>query len=454
MTYGSFRFFPAPIMGFDVEALKTEAGERLADKVTLTFAGTLLNTDDLAVNDTATMIGLRDGLVNALSGDNQEFVLRHHVGSTAASGTSIISGIYPRVEGLSFAEGNYINTLDYSFSLIYETNLVSGVVPIDSYSDDWDFSEDASNRVIRITHNVNAKGINTTISGGLSNALENARTWVNARMGTSTIPSGLPQFSDSGTLGTFVEQKYRSEAASVTDGTYSASEEITQASGTYAHSYTAQFQQDGAGIVVLSINGNVEGLGRFDTAIDAAVSGWNVFVSPALSGMAAGIYTELSGTRTLNSNPQSLSVTKDVFSGRVGYSISFNDDPEDNLPSGIAEFSVNKQIKLPIRKKAIFPIPSRIAGSIIQDIGTPTDGSIVVNGTAKGEVDTQLDYVKTFCSDQINILRPNAALYNELWFGDFNKTENEDQKTFSFNVTWNFTDNLTNVPDPSGEVSF
>ena len=400
------------------------------------------------------MVALRDTLVNALSGDGQEFVLIHHIGSTAASGTNIISGIYPRVEGLSFGEDIYVDSLDYSFSLVYETNLVSGAVPIESYSDDWDFEEDPSNRVIRISHQVDAKGVNTIISGAASNALQNARTWVNSRMGIGTIPSGFPQFCDSGTLGTLQIQKYRKEAGSVTDGTYSASEEITQASGTYAHSYTAQFQQDEAGITTLSLNGNIEGLGRFDVAIDAAVSGWNVFVSPALSGIAGGIYTELSGTRTLNNNPQSLSVTKDVFSGRVGYSITYNDDPEDNLPSGIAEFSVTKQIKLPTRKKAVFPIPSRIAGSIVQDVGTPTDGSIVINGTAQGVVDTQLSYVKNFCSDQINILRPNAALYNELWFGDFNKTENDDQKTFSFSLTWNFTDNLTNVPDPSGEVVF
>ena len=106
-------------------------------------------------------------------------------------------------------------------------------------------------------------------------------------------------------------------------------------------------------------------------------------------------------------------VTKDIYGGRVGYSVTYNDDPLDALPSGIAEFNVSHQIKLPIRKKAIFGIPSRIAGSIIQDIGTPTDGSIVINGTAKGVVDTQLDYVKSFCEDGINALRPNSALYNE-----------------------------------------
>jgi len=455
MTYGSFRLNPAPVMAFDVEAIKTDAGERLTDKITLSFAGSLLNLDNLPSGDTATMIGLRDDLVNALSGDNREFVLLHHIGSTQPQGTPIISGIFPRVEGLTIEEAVYVNKLNYSFSLVYETNLASGTVPIESYSDDWGFEEDASNRVIRITHDVNAKGINTSISGGASNALQNAQTWVNARMGVDTIPSTLPQFVDSGTIGVFTLQKYRSESASTTDGTYSANEEITQASGAYAHNYTAQFQQDEQGVTTLSLNGNIEGLGRFDAAIDNAVSGWNTVVSQEVSGTAFGVYVEFGGGGTLNVNKvQSLSVTKDVFGGRVGYSVSYNDDPQDDLPSGIVEFSINKQIKLPIRKKAVFPIPSRIIGSIVHDIGTPTDGSIVINGTAQGVIDTQLDYVKNFAEDEINSLRPNVALFNELFFTDFNQTENEDQKTFSFNISWAFTDSLSNVPSPSGEISF
>jgi len=455
MRYGDYRFNPAPLMSFDMEPLKTAVGDRLADRVTLSFAGTLLNLPQVTSGDAATMIALRDELVSALSGDGREFQLLHHIGSTQPSGTVIISNVFPRVENLSFAEDNYVDTLTYNFTLAYETNLVSGAVPIQSYSDDWGFEEDASNRTIRISHDVGAVGINTTVSGGANNALENARTWVNARMGVDTIPSSLPQFCDSGTIGTFTLQKYRTESASVTDGSYNATEEITQASGTYAHNYTAQFQQDDQGVTTLSLNGNIEGLGRFDTAIDNATIGWNSYISPNLSGLAQQCYESLSGVRTLNlSKVQSLSVTKDIYGGRVGYSVTYNDDPSDDLPSGIAEFSITEQIKLPIRKKAIFGIPSRIAGSIVHDIGTPTDGSIVINGTAKGVIDSQLEYVRNFCEDEVNALRPNAALYNELFFTDFNKTENVDQKTFSFSVSWAFTDSLANVPDPSGEISF
>ncbi len=457
MKLGSYRFDPAPFMTYDQESLTTEAGERLADRVTLSFTGTLLNLTDLGSGDAAAMIALKEAMVNALSGEKQEFQVLHHLNSTQAQGTPIMSGIYPRVEGLTFEEGTWTDRIGYSFTLAYEANEVSGLVPIASYSDNWEFQESAENLVIRASHSVSAQGINTIGSGGASNAIINARKWINARLGSGTVPtpSGFPFFVDSTRLGGITTQSYRTESVSLTDGSVEASEDLVLNSGLYANNYTLQFQQDDAGITTISINGNIEGMGRFDDAEVRAVSGWTNNVQPSLSGWASSGYTALGGTSTLNvAKVQSLSATNDLFHGRVGYSVSYNDDPLDNLPSGIAEFNINKQITLPIRKIVGFEIPSRIAGSIIHDVGTPTDGNISINGTAKGVLDTQLPYVKEFCEDEINALRPNVALYNELWFTTFNQTENQDQKTFSFNVTWAYTDSLGNVPSSSGDISF
>jgi hypothetical protein len=455
MYYGAYRFNPAPLMSYGQEPLTNDSGDRLADSVTLSFEGVLLNTANITSGDASAMIALRDSLIAALSGNGHEFQLYHHINSTSPQGTPIISGIYPRVEGLTFDAGIWVDQIPYSFDLSYTTNYVSGAVPISSWSDDWDFQEDNSNRSITISHSASAKGINTTVSGGASTALANARTWVLARMGVSTVPVGFPSFAETGITGNTKWERYRTEAANVTDGTYSAKEDMVMASSSgYLHNWTAQMQTDTAGVTVVTINGNVEGLGRWDAATDNAVSGWNVNVQPSLSGIANAVYVEMSGGGTLNVDKvNSLSITRDTFNGRIGYSVTYDDDPQ-SLPSGISEFSITKQIKIPIRKKAVFEIPSRIAGSIVHDIGTPTDGSIAINGTAKGVIDTQLQYVKEFCEDQINALRPNGALYNQLWFTEFNKTENDDQKSFSFNVNWAYTDNLSSVPDPSGEVSF
>jgi hypothetical protein len=431
------------------------AGLRISDKVTLSFTGTVLNLNNITSGDAAALITERNTMINALSGNNREFKLLHNIGSTSVAGTPIISGIYPKVEGLSFDAGTWNNQIPYSFDLVYETNYVSGAVPVEDYSDAWDFSEDEGTRTIRASHAVSAKGINTAISGAASTALDNAKTWVNARMGISTLPAGYPAWAQSGFTSNQKFQKYRTEAISTTAGTFAATEDIVLASGNFAHSWTAQLQKDSDGITTLSLNGNIEGLGRWDVATDMAVSGWNVNVSPILAGLANEIYIEMSGLGTLNtSKVQSLSVTKDEFNGRVGYSVSYNDDPTDNLPSGIAEFDINKQIKLPIRSKAVFAIPGRAQGSILHDIGTPTDGAITIAGTAKGVLTTQLDYVKTFCEDEANLLRPNFAQYNQLWLTDFSKTENEDQKSFSFSIAWAYTDNLTSVQSPSGIISF
>jgi len=341
MYVGSYRLNPAPLMAYSQAPLTNDVGDRFADQVTLSFAGTLLNLANLGSGDASNMITLRDNLIAALSGQGNEFRLLHHLGSTSPSGTPIISGVYPRVEGLTFDQGIWVDRIDYSFDLIYETNYVSGSVPISAYGDNWEFQENSDNRVIGISHSVNAKGINTAISGGASTAMENARVWVNARMGVGTIPSNLPSFADSGTLGSFAVQKYRTESASETAGTYEAREEITMASGHYANNWTAQFQQNEEGITTLTLNGSIEGLGRFDAAIDHAVSGWNNHVQPQLSGLASAIYTELGGTRDLNVDKvQSLSVTRDTYNGRVGYSTSYNDDPSDDLPSGISEFNI------------------------------------------------------------------------------------------------------------------
>ena len=457
MKLGSYRFEPAPFMTYDQESLTTEAGERLADRVTLSFTGTLLNLTDLGSGDAGAMIALKEAMINALSGEKQEFQVLHHINSTEVQGTPIMSGIYPRVEGLTFEEGTWVDRIGYSFTLAYEANEVSGLVPIVSYSDNWEFQESAENLVIRASHSVSAQGINTIGSGGGSNAIVNARKWVNARMGTDMLPvaSGFPFFVESGRLGGLTTQSYRTESVSLTDGSVEATEDIVLNSGMYANNYTLQSQKDDAGITTVTLNGNIEGMGRFDVAEIRAVSGWTNNVQPALAIWAASGYTSLGGTETLNVNKvQSLSATNDLFHGRVGYSVSYNDDPLDNLPSGIAEFSINKQVTLPLRKIVGFEIPSRIAGSIIHDIGTPTDGTININGTAKGVVNTQLAYVREYCEDQLNTLRPNVALYNELWINTFNKTENVEQKTFSFNVAWAYTDSLSNVQSASGDISF
>jgi len=452
--YGEVRLNPAPLISYQQQSERTEAGDRVADTVSLTLNGFILNLDDVASGDFSQLNTRREDLINAVSGDNRELRILHGINGSAPSGTPIITGVYPRVDSLSFSEGVWTNQIPYSLQLSYETNFASGTTPVRSYSDSWSFEEDDSKRVIRIQHSVQAEGIDTSVSGGSSTALENAKTWVNARMGVSTVPSGFPAFADSGTLGDIKYAKYRTESVDVTAGSYSAEEQIVMASGAYANSYTAQLQTNEDGVSVVTINGSIEGLGRFDDALTNAMSGWNNHVQSALSGLAYETYQALSGGGILNlDKQQSFSVSRDAYAGTVGYSVSYNDDPADDVPSGISEIQITKQVNLPVEKTASFEIPGRALGPIFHRIGTPTEGQVTINGTVNGEVDTQLVYVKQVAEDEINSLRPNPASYNDIRITSKSITENDKQKSVSFSIVWGYADNLSAVQSASGEVT-
>jgi hypothetical protein len=453
--YGETRLNPAPLISYQQQSQRTEAGDRVSDIVSLTLNGVVLNLSDLASGDFSQLNTRREDLINAVSGDRRELRIVHGANGSAPSGTAIITGVFPKVESLSFEEGIWVSQIPYSLQLTYETNLASGATPVSNYSDSWSFEEDADKRVIRLQHSVQAQGIDTSTSGDASTALNNARTWVLARMGVNNVPSGYPSFADSGTLGAIKYQKYRTENVDIAQGSYSADEEIIMASGAYANNYTVQYQKNEEGIVVVTINGNIEGLGRFDNALTNAMSGWNNHVQYALSGIAYDVYNAFSGVATLNvDKQQSFSVSRDPFAGTVGYSVSYNDDPADDVPSGIAEIQITKQIQLPIEKTAQFEIPGRARGPIFHRVGTSTEGQITINGTVQGEIDTQLTYVKQVAEDEVNALRPNAANYNDIRITSKSITENEKQKSVSFSLVWGYADNLSSVQSPSGEVTF
>jgi len=239
-----------------------------------------------------------------------------------------------------------------------------------------------------------------------------------------------------------------------TDGTYSAQEEMVLASGAYANNYTAQLQKNEEGVTTVTINGNIEGLDRFDNALTNAMSGWNNDVQPALSGFAAELYTAFSGASSLNiDRQQSFSITRNPFLGTINYSASYNDDPSEDLPSGISDIQITKQINLPIEKTATFEIPGRTRGPIFHRVGTSTEGQVTINGTIQGETQTQLTYVKQIAEDEINALRPNIASFNDMRLTTKSVTENNKQKSVSFNLVWAYSDNLSSVQSASGEVT-
>jgi len=109
-------------------------------------------------------------------------IVRLEVNSFDAEKIYENSGII--VRSINFEESNYSNLIRYEIGL-GSTSLSGNVTnPTNEYS----FTEN-ENKTISLSHRVSAQGINTNLSSGKSNAMDNAIAFVRSYTGLSNLPS-------------------------------------------------------------------------------------------------------------------------------------------------------------------------------------------------------------------------------------------------------------------------
>jgi len=434
MKYGSYSFVPVPIFGWNTETVYDGKLDRTYLKHSVDMTGILLELpyESGALN---TLVGRRNALTNALASGGQEWRVDYN-------NIPIISGIYPRVQSLSFSEGVWADRINYSFSFEYDEDFYN--TGIQSYSESWQFDENEGGETASASHTISAVGLNTTPSG-TNNSFVNARTYVLSKTGWSNVSSGCPAFVQaSGTYDGYEE--LRSEQADVSNSSFSVTEKFILSSGAYIHTSTAQYQLDNAGIGTVSLDGNIRGLGRGPVAYSRALTGWNS-IKTRIPSIASGVYTELGGDATLfTNNSQSFSVSRNPFAGTISYSISYNDSLSENLPSGIQEFSMNVQDQAPTRVYASFPIMERSLGNVVQDIGTSSEGQLTISGTATCKQDYLYSNLIYFVEQKIDEKRPSPVDYVTLRLSSKSVTKDEDKKTISWSLAWTYTKDLAEVP--------
>lgn len=431
MYYGNYQFVPVPLFTWSTETAYDGAGDRIVLRHTCDFAGHLLSaaSDDGSLT---TMIQKRDALKSALASGYQEWTINNN-------GTYLVSGVYPRVTNIQFDEGVWVDRLNYSFTFTYDEDFYSH--GIQGYSENWSFDETEDRRTVSVNHSISAVGLNTATSGS-SNAFANAKTFVLAKSGYNHLISGAYGFvQPSGTTSAYEE--LRSEQVDVQGGSFSISENFTLSSGTYIHTSTGQLAIDDQGVYTVSIDGNIRGLGRGDSAYSRALAGW-ALIRDDLPATASGIYTELGGLSTLyTSNYNSFSITRNRFTGTISYNVSYTDSAAENLPSGILEFSFNVQDNKPVRLYASFPIMERALGNVVQDIATSTEGTYTISGNASCKQDYNFNDLIAYVEDKINARRPSSINYQTLRLSSKSVTKDEDNKTINWNLTWTYTVELS-----------
>ena len=213
------------------------------------------------------------------------------------------------------------------------------------------------------------------------------------------------------------------------------------------------------------MRGTIKGLGRSNAnasvgiAFDRALDGYNT-LRDSFPIEASGMYSlykeNASNFYLFTTNYLSLSVAENRCVATIQYSISYNDDPSENLPSGILEASTSVQRSEAVRLYATHPIIFRRLGNIIQDIKTTVEGRITISSSARAEntgdntVDT--NRAVAYIQSEVNRLRPNSADYQNLRHGGTDQTLSDKDLSAQVTVTYIFVTDLASVSDADSDI--
>jgi len=439
MFYGDYEFTPVPLLTESIEIIRDAKLDQLFSRNTKEFTGVLLENPG-ASGAFLSLFEKKEALLRALASGNQELIISH-------AGVPLVSGEFPRINGPVFEEGTWVDRVNFTFSA--ERDSVEEGSGIQSFTETWAFEEDDNQRSVTVQHDVNAIGINSNPSG-INNAVTNARSFVLARTGYDKVPTSHPVFVQaSGTISvpSNAFEALRSESIDIQAGSFGVTERFILSSGNFIHTRTAQFNIEADGVTTVSLNGNIRGLGRKgdDIAYQRALIVYDD-LRPLFPADASGIYSEFSGDATLfTTNPLQNNVTKNRFLGTVDYSVSFDDSPSNNLPSGIQEFSISTQVQEPIRIFASFLIMERALGPVVQDVATSNEGSFTIQGNAVGKPSFPFNDLLAFVEDKINDNRPDPIDFITLRPGALSVTKDQENKVIQFNVQYAFTKELSQV---------
>lgn len=473
VSYGGSILVPSPLITHSVTIERNESDEREIIRTTRTLTGQIL-TSGIGYHFVRQK---QRELEAAFEIDNLEFkIIATANHPCLVPGTPIESGIFPLVQSIDIQEDVQFNRLDYSIVLEDATAPagVSGLIT--DLSDVWQYSENDTDCLVNITHTVSAKGVNTSISGVASNALANAKASIDQLLGLSAAPIGFPfhvQPGSGSNVRFYETTTTREETIGIEEGTIAITENFKLISGLlpFVDSRTAQLQFDKDNIATITLQGTVNGMGRTNDGAPAgssrssggtgfanAVSGFNELVRPEWVADALAVYNRFGGAKTLvTDRPQSFSISESPCLGTVGYSVTYTDDPRENLPSGISSRSCSVQRTDPVVGNAIIDLPFSALGPVFQRLCNTKQGSysvqcnVVAINTNNRVVDT--NRAIEVAEQEIIRLQPNPADFVQLKLTG--RAPNIDDINRSINVTytWTFSQSIDTVPSDTGPIS-
>lgn len=441
LYYGSYGFSPVPFINLSQETISNKDG-RIGTKYSLTLTGTLSALPDSA-GGISNVITLQDNLRAAFAQDGLKLELACNstpllvcypkLSGPIVFSTSNNNWVYttPYTIELEFEDffdednSPYIEQSSETWNVEfvedspkYTLDLSSATGSIQTSGAGSYYGEDTNYIMLRVTHNLNAVGQRhfNDLSGvtGLTGVVEReaweyARDWCIGRLGLDSgvlQDSGVLNLNITGLGGTASYYPYnhmRGTSRSETQGSYSVDESwLVALSGTGdVYSGALRATEDFEISVVESaeddltqcsiqgtINGwesrsygaGISGVSDFrisETKIQAAEAYWTN-IQPRLYSRCQ-LYAESTASRNLNILPLTKTVGYSPSRGSINYNVQYNDDPRVRFISGALSESISMDHNLATDVIASLPIPSRLAGPIIQGMNTYTSPTLTFN---------------------------------------------------------------------------
>jgi len=362
---------------------------------------------------------------------------------------------------------------------------------IEDYSEDWSIDVDDTQgetvdnpRSYTISHNLSAVGKTTygAIDGGQTPyqhkaAWEQAKSFVQRRMGSGG--SGIPYPNVLGQLGSGsvdLVASYggynhvRSESIDVAGGSYSITESWLLSSGDSLETFNMSISTSNSDpFVNVNIDGNIKGLSKINPegygnpeltsasgAYSNALAKYNSVSNSGQFGLTSDIYKRANNSVAveLNSQPVSVSLGTNQYTGEITYALAFNNRPV-NIISGVIAESIQVNDTYPGDVFATLPVLGRATGPILQYIGGRTEYKRDVS------INLTMDYTKipygnrrdTLILKKPSLVEPTAGqiaqLLNELspkgepgvrkYFNSApSESWNPKEGTYSFNISWTY----------------
>ena len=434
---------------------------------------------------------------------------------------------YPRFVSCNFTDGIYVDRCEYTVTLetdvLYDKDLkvdldgnplyLEGMIVasggmtdaeimagggrfIDSYSDDWSLeAEDGLGessslvRSYRISRSISATGkdywapisLDSDGTEGVEKrqAWEQARDYVQLKLQNEPLTSGYPNVM--GRLGSGIfnlieayegfDHK-RTESISITEGTYSVTEDWVLASGKSYENYDMSVSTSiDDPFVNVSIQGEIRGLGCVtpsgslfggidsgvaQTPYQNALAKYYDISSSGRFGIGSDIFKRANNAVAveLNAQPQSVSLATNEYDGSITYALDFNNRPT-NIVSGVLTETININDTYPGDVFAVIPVIGRSTGPVLQNIGGRTEYTRDVT------IDLLMDYTNipygsgrnSLLLKKPSVVEPTRTQLNQLikelspefepgvrkWFvSPMNESWEPKNGRYNFSISWTY----------------